>query len=99
MILIKLATNKQEIILGTHSSIPRIRLQNTIEHNKNNLTKGYNKEEILDFIIKELVFLGWKIVYNYNKVKTSNCETNHYFRLEQELDELFFVDMNKGGKL
>jgi len=85
--------------MGTHSTIPFIELRNTIKHNEYNLKRGHSKIEILDFIVKELLFLGWKTVYDYDKIDNSNCKTDIYFRLENEVNELFFVDMNTGEKI
>ena len=84
--LVKLKANNKTIILGTHTNIVWIRMQNCIDNNQGNVGK-YGLEEILDFIVKELLFLGWKIVYDYDKARDSNCKVH--------VDLELIIDNNK----
>jgi len=86
--LIKLATNDVSIIFGTHSTIPFIRLRNCLENNKSNIND--NNELILQNVVDELKYLGWKVVYDYDKVSESNCKCDLSVILKRENDELFF---------
>jgi len=99
MVLIKLSTNNKTIILGTHTTISYITLLTALKHNIDNLKKGYSKEEVLDFIKKELEYVGWKTVYDYDKSNESSCKIDAYYRLENYVNKLFFVNVNTGEKM
>ncbi len=92
--LIRLRAGKRHIILGTDSSIVIIRLRNALENNKHN--RKQLEEKILDFIVEELKYLGWKVVYNYQYAENSNCKCDFDVKLESNGFEIYFRELKLG---